>query len=93
MNSCCLMSFLLFSCCEFDAGSDAFLTLGAPQEEPGFWDKSVRPPFGPSFLLTRHVVQPYLCEGHQRNWKVHFVESNRCRVQIAHCLSNLVSAL
>ena len=50
------------------------------------------------FRFVFHFTSPgFLClptsEGHQWNWKVHFAESNRCRVEIAHCLSNLVSAL
>lgn len=55
--------------------------------------KRVYPSLGLSFLLSSGVCQPALSEGHQWNWKVHFAESNRCKVQIAHCLSNLVSVL
>lgn len=61
MNSCCLMSFLLLSCCfEFSsvAGSGVFLTLGGAEEDPGLWAKKVRPPGGPPLFLTRHVVCP-----------------------------------
>lgn len=72
-----------------------FLKLGEAEEENMHicGNKHVHPPLGLSFLLSSNVWQPYLCEGHQWNWKVHVAESNRCRVQIAHCLSNLVSVL
>lgn len=56
-------------------------------------NKCVYPSIGLSFLLSSSVCQPTLSEGHQWNWKVHFAESKRCRGQIAHCLSNLVSVL